>query len=96
MPRGVNPFRSKVKAQRPVLRNRQTARETLEVCVGTENLFSTLATPELQFQALRKTYENCEVVLGNLEVTNIARHQNISFLKVRGPPLLARSLTRAR
>ncbi|XP_075908537.1 uncharacterized protein LOC116954713 [Petromyzon marinus] len=45
------------------------------------NLFSTLATPELQFQALRKTYEKCEVVLGNLEVTNIARHQNISFLK---------------
>uniref|UniRef100_UPI00358EB9D1 receptor tyrosine-protein kinase erbB-4-like n=1 Tax=Myxine glutinosa TaxID=7769 RepID=UPI00358EB9D1 len=52
-----------------------------QVCSGTENKLSVSATRELQYQALRKTYEDCEVVLGNLEIVNIGRDKDISFLR---------------
>uniref|UniRef100_A0A3Q2CWL6 Receptor protein-tyrosine kinase n=1 Tax=Cyprinodon variegatus TaxID=28743 RepID=A0A3Q2CWL6_CYPVA len=34
-----------------------------------------------QYRTLRKLYENCEVVMGNLEITSIDRNRNLSFLK---------------
>uniref|UniRef100_A0A8C4QV48 Receptor protein-tyrosine kinase n=1 Tax=Eptatretus burgeri TaxID=7764 RepID=A0A8C4QV48_EPTBU len=52
-----------------------------QFCSGTENKLSVSATRELQYQALRKTYEDCEVVLGNLEIVNIGRDKDISFLR---------------
>uniref|UniRef100_A0A8C9SYY9 Receptor protein-tyrosine kinase n=1 Tax=Scleropages formosus TaxID=113540 RepID=A0A8C9SYY9_SCLFO len=38
------------------------------VCAGTENKLSTLSDLEQQYRTLRKYYENCEVVMGNLEI----------------------------
>ncbi|XP_078259819.1 receptor tyrosine-protein kinase erbB-4 isoform X7 [Rhinoraja longicauda] len=51
------------------------------VCAGTENKLSTLSDLEQQYRALRKNYENCEVVMGNLEITNIDRNRDLSFLR---------------
>ncbi|CAB1414011.1 unnamed protein product, partial [Pleuronectes platessa] len=54
------------------------------VCPGTENKLSTLSDLDQQYRTLKKLYENCEVVMGNLEITSIDRNRNLSFLKV-GP-----------
>uniref|UniRef100_A0A8C8BAC6 receptor protein-tyrosine kinase n=1 Tax=Otus sunia TaxID=257818 RepID=A0A8C8BAC6_9STRI len=34
-----------------------------------------------QYRALRKYYENCEVVMGNLEITSIEHNRDLSFLR---------------
>ncbi|KAG7463955.1 hypothetical protein MATL_G00182140 [Megalops atlanticus] len=52
-----------------------------EVCAGTENKLSTLSDLEQQYRTLRKYYENCEVVMGNLEITSIDRNRDLSFLR---------------
>uniref|UniRef100_V9K829 Receptor protein-tyrosine kinase n=1 Tax=Callorhinchus milii TaxID=7868 RepID=V9K829_CALMI len=51
------------------------------VCAGTENKFSSLSDPEQQYQQLQKMYNNCEIVMGNLEITNIDAKRNLTFLK---------------
>ncbi|XP_047432604.1 receptor tyrosine-protein kinase erbB-4-like isoform X1 [Mugil cephalus] len=51
------------------------------VCPGTENKLSTLSDLDQQYRTLKKVYENCEVVMGNLEITSIDRNRNLSFLK---------------
>ncbi|KAF7216163.1 receptor tyrosine-protein kinase erbB-4-like, partial [Nothobranchius furzeri] len=51
------------------------------VCAGTENKLSTLSDLEQQYRTLRKYYENCEVVMGNLEITSIDRSRNLTFLR---------------
>lgn len=53
------------------------------VCAGTENKLSTLSDLDQQYRTLRKYYENCEVVMGNLEITSIDRSRNLTFLRVR-------------
>lgn len=54
----------------------------LAVCAGTENKLSSLSDLEQQYRALRKYYENCEVVMGNLEITSIEHNRDLSFLRV--------------
>ncbi|XP_069472018.1 receptor tyrosine-protein kinase erbB-4 isoform X2 [Ambystoma mexicanum] len=51
------------------------------VCAGTENKLSSLSDLEQQYRALRKNYENCEVIMGNLEITSIDHNRDLSFLK---------------
>uniref|UniRef100_A0A8C9T668 Receptor protein-tyrosine kinase n=1 Tax=Scleropages formosus TaxID=113540 RepID=A0A8C9T668_SCLFO len=51
------------------------------VCAGTENKLSTLSDLEQQYRTLRKYYENCEVVMGNLEIASIDRKRDLSFLR---------------
>uniref|UniRef100_A0A8C1K5C6 Receptor protein-tyrosine kinase n=1 Tax=Cyprinus carpio TaxID=7962 RepID=A0A8C1K5C6_CYPCA len=51
------------------------------LCSGTDNKLSTLSDLDQQYKTLRKFYENCEVVMGNLEITSIERNRNLSFLK---------------
>uniref|UniRef100_A0AAY5EYK3 Receptor protein-tyrosine kinase n=1 Tax=Electrophorus electricus TaxID=8005 RepID=A0AAY5EYK3_ELEEL len=51
------------------------------VCTGTENKLSTLSDLEQQYRTLRKYYESCEVVMGNLEITSIDRSRDLSFLR---------------
>ncbi|XP_066517939.1 receptor tyrosine-protein kinase erbB-4-like [Hoplias malabaricus] len=51
------------------------------VCPGTDNKLSTLSDLDQQYLTLRKFYENCEVVMGNLEITSIERSRNLNFLK---------------
>uniref|UniRef100_A0A3Q3GYP0 Receptor tyrosine-protein kinase erbB-4 n=1 Tax=Kryptolebias marmoratus TaxID=37003 RepID=A0A3Q3GYP0_KRYMA len=56
------------------------------VCAGTENKLSTLSNLEQQYGTLRKYYENCEVVMGNLEITSIDRSRDLTFLRQVGRP----------
>uniref|UniRef100_A0A8C9SUY0 Receptor protein-tyrosine kinase n=1 Tax=Scleropages formosus TaxID=113540 RepID=A0A8C9SUY0_SCLFO len=51
------------------------------MCAGTENKLSTLSDLEQQYRTLRKYYENCEIVMGNLEITSIDRKRDLSFLQ---------------
>uniref|UniRef100_A0A8C6UIJ0 Receptor protein-tyrosine kinase n=1 Tax=Neogobius melanostomus TaxID=47308 RepID=A0A8C6UIJ0_9GOBI len=51
------------------------------MCAGTENKLSSLSDLEQQYRSLKKAYENCEVVMGNLEITCIDRNRNLTFLK---------------
>uniref|UniRef100_A0A8C2BZM1 Receptor tyrosine-protein kinase erbB-4 n=1 Tax=Cyprinus carpio TaxID=7962 RepID=A0A8C2BZM1_CYPCA len=53
------------------------------MCPGTDNKLSTLSDLDQQYKTFRKFYENCEVVMGNLEITSIERNRNLSFLKVK-------------
>uniref|UniRef100_A0A8C3UCB4 Receptor protein-tyrosine kinase n=1 Tax=Catharus ustulatus TaxID=91951 RepID=A0A8C3UCB4_CATUS len=53
----------------------------LALCAGTENKLSSLSDLEQQYRALRKYYENCEVVMGNLEITSIEHNRDLSFLR---------------
>ncbi|XP_036423945.1 receptor tyrosine-protein kinase erbB-4-like [Colossoma macropomum] len=55
--------------------------DSQQVCAGTENKLSTLSDLEQQYRTLRKYYENCEVVMGNLEITSIDRSRDLSFLR---------------
>ncbi|KAK1788688.1 hypothetical protein P4O66_002508 [Electrophorus voltai] len=55
------------------------------LCTGTENKLSTLSDLEQQYRTLRKYYESCEVVMGNLEITSIDRSRDLSFLRVGTP-----------
>ncbi|KAJ8012919.1 hypothetical protein DPEC_G00047880 [Dallia pectoralis] len=52
-----------------------------DLCAGTENKLSTLSDLEQQYRVFRKYYENCEVVMGNLEITSIGRSRDLSFLR---------------
>uniref|UniRef100_A0A665XDI2 Receptor protein-tyrosine kinase n=1 Tax=Echeneis naucrates TaxID=173247 RepID=A0A665XDI2_ECHNA len=54
---------------------------TFYICAGTENKLSTLSDLEQQYRTLRKYYENCEVVMGNLEITSIDRSRDLTFLR---------------
>ncbi|XP_035376884.1 receptor tyrosine-protein kinase erbB-4-like isoform X2 [Electrophorus electricus] len=55
--------------------------DSQQVCTGTENKLSTLSDLEQQYRTLRKYYESCEVVMGNLEITSIDRSRDLSFLR---------------
>uniref|UniRef100_A0AAQ6ABQ3 Receptor protein-tyrosine kinase n=1 Tax=Amphiprion ocellaris TaxID=80972 RepID=A0AAQ6ABQ3_AMPOC len=55
--------------------------KSAQVCAGTENKLSTLSDLEQQYRTLRKYYENCEVVMGNLEITSIDRSRDLTFLR---------------
>uniref|UniRef100_A0A671V8E0 Receptor protein-tyrosine kinase n=1 Tax=Sparus aurata TaxID=8175 RepID=A0A671V8E0_SPAAU len=64
-----------------VIREGQGVGWVESVCAGTENKLSTLSDLEQQYRTLRKYYENCEVVMGNLEITSIDRSRDLTFLR---------------
>uniref|UniRef100_A0A8C3GCH7 Receptor protein-tyrosine kinase n=1 Tax=Cyclopterus lumpus TaxID=8103 RepID=A0A8C3GCH7_CYCLU len=49
--------------------------------IAPQNKLSTLSDLEQQYRTLRKYYENCEVVMGNLEITSIDRSRDLTFLR---------------
>ncbi|MGH0120620.1 UNVERIFIED_CONTAM: hypothetical protein FKN15_009985 [Acipenser sinensis] len=75
---------------RPILSIPSRSPEGLQaypkICAGTENKLSTLSDLEQQYRTLRKYYENCEVVMGNLEITIIDRNRDLTFLRVGHTP----------
>ncbi|XP_061059662.1 epidermal growth factor receptor-like [Eubalaena glacialis] len=52
-----------------------------KVCQGTSNKLTQLGTFEDHFLSLQRMFNNCEVVLGNLEITYMQSSYNLSFLK---------------
>ncbi|MBZ3876279.1 Receptor tyrosine-protein kinase erbB-4 [Sciurus carolinensis] len=63
------------------IEEKSTSAEEEKMCAGTENKLSSLSDLEQQYRALRKYYENCEVVMGNLEITSIEHNRDLSFLR---------------
>ncbi|KAG8522346.1 Epidermal growth factor receptor [Galemys pyrenaicus] len=51
------------------------------VCQGTSNKLTQLGTFEDHFLSLQRMFNNCEVVLGNLEITYMQMNYDLSFLK---------------
>ncbi|XP_010181100.1 PREDICTED: receptor tyrosine-protein kinase erbB-3-like, partial [Mesitornis unicolor] len=51
------------------------------VCAGTLNGLSVTGDAQHQYQTLHKMYNNCEVVMGNLEIVLIDHAQYLSFLQ---------------
>uniref|UniRef100_A0A8U7NTA9 Receptor protein-tyrosine kinase n=1 Tax=Corvus moneduloides TaxID=1196302 RepID=A0A8U7NTA9_CORMO len=51
------------------------------VCAGTLNGLSVTGDAQHQYQTLHKMYNNCEIVMGNLEIVLIDHTQDLSFLQ---------------
>ncbi|XP_047425851.1 receptor tyrosine-protein kinase erbB-3b isoform X2 [Mugil cephalus] len=52
-----------------------------EVCPGTQNGLSSSGSQENQYNLIRDRYDGCEIVMGNLEITQIESNWDFSFLK---------------
>ncbi|XP_054473898.1 receptor tyrosine-protein kinase erbB-3a [Anoplopoma fimbria] len=51
------------------------------ICMGTKNSLSTTGIPDIRYNLMKETYTGCEIVMGNLEITNMGRSRDFSFLK---------------
>ncbi|XP_062893182.1 receptor tyrosine-protein kinase erbB-2 [Mobula hypostoma] len=64
-----------------------------QVCPGTDMKMTQTFTLENHYYTLRKVYENCREVQGNLEITHLKGHLDLTFLKdiqeVQGYVLIA-------
>lgn len=51
------------------------------VCHGTQNGLSSTGSQENQYNLIKDRYDGCEIVMGNLEITQIESNWDFSFLK---------------
>lgn len=58
-----------------------------EVCPGTQNGLSSTGSQENQYNLIKDRYSGCEIIMGNLEITQIESNWDFSFLKVNKVPL---------
>nr|XP_055044790.1 receptor tyrosine-protein kinase erbB-3b isoform X1 [Misgurnus anguillicaudatus] len=54
--------------------------QTQEVCTGTKNALSSTGTPAQHYNNLKERYTGCEIVMGNLELTQMENNLDLSFL----------------
>lgn len=54
----------------------------LVVCPGTQNGLSSTGSQEHQYNLIKDRYDGCEIIMGNLEITQIESNWDFSFLKV--------------
>ncbi|XP_034957242.2 epidermal growth factor receptor isoform X1 [Zootoca vivipara] len=52
-----------------------------KVCQGTSNKLTQLSSVDEHYNSLKRMYEGCEVVLGNLEITHVNHTYNLTFLR---------------
>ncbi|XP_072223458.1 receptor tyrosine-protein kinase erbB-3b [Leuresthes tenuis] len=52
-----------------------------EVCSGTQNDLSSTGSQENQYNLIKERYAGCEIIMGNLEITQIESNWDFSFLK---------------
>ncbi|XP_035015745.2 receptor tyrosine-protein kinase erbB-3b [Hippoglossus stenolepis] len=52
-----------------------------EVCPGTQNGLSSTGSQENQYNLIKDRYNGCEIIMGNLEITQIESNWDFSFLK---------------
>lgn len=52
------------------------------VCHGTQNGLSSTGSQENQYNLIKDRYDGCEIIIGNLEITQIESNWDFSFLKV--------------
>uniref|UniRef100_A0A4W6FFF7 Receptor protein-tyrosine kinase n=1 Tax=Lates calcarifer TaxID=8187 RepID=A0A4W6FFF7_LATCA len=51
------------------------------VCPGTQNGLSSTGSQENQYNLIKDRYDGCEIIMGNLEITQIESNWDFSFLK---------------
>ncbi|XP_049921768.1 receptor tyrosine-protein kinase erbB-3b [Epinephelus moara] len=51
------------------------------VCPGTQNGLSSTGSQETQYNLIKDRYDSCEIIMGNLEITQIESNWDFSFLK---------------
>ncbi|KAM9785522.1 receptor tyrosine-protein kinase erbB-3b [Neosynchiropus ocellatus] len=51
------------------------------VCPGTQNGLSSTGSQENQYNLLKERYETCEIIMGNLEITQLESNWDFSFLR---------------
>uniref|UniRef100_A0A3P9BQH5 Receptor protein-tyrosine kinase n=1 Tax=Maylandia zebra TaxID=106582 RepID=A0A3P9BQH5_9CICH len=51
------------------------------VCDGTKNFLSTTGNSEIQYNLMKTRYNNCDIVMGNLEITMMDHTRDFSFLE---------------
>uniref|UniRef100_A0A8B9LWN5 Receptor protein-tyrosine kinase n=1 Tax=Astyanax mexicanus TaxID=7994 RepID=A0A8B9LWN5_ASTMX len=51
------------------------------MCSGTHNMLSVTGSSEVQYQRMKEMYTNCQIVMGNLEITHMEHYRNFSFLQ---------------
>lgn len=56
------------------------------MCPGTQNGLSSTGSQENQYNLTKNRYNGCEIVMGNLEITQIESNWDFSFLKVTPRP----------
>lgn len=56
------------------------------VCLGTQNGLSSTGSQENQYKLTKDRYNGCEIVMGNLEITQFESNWDFSFLKVTSWP----------
>uniref|UniRef100_A0A8B9LV62 Receptor protein-tyrosine kinase n=1 Tax=Astyanax mexicanus TaxID=7994 RepID=A0A8B9LV62_ASTMX len=54
---------------------------SLSMCSGTHNMLSVTGSSEVQYQRMKEMYTNCQIVMGNLEITHMEHYRNFSFLQ---------------
>uniref|UniRef100_A0A673MID9 Receptor protein-tyrosine kinase n=1 Tax=Sinocyclocheilus rhinocerous TaxID=307959 RepID=A0A673MID9_9TELE len=54
--------------------------QTQEVCTGTKNALSSTGSPVQHYNNLKERYTGCEIVMGNLEITQMESDLDFSFL----------------
>ncbi|XP_068997047.1 receptor tyrosine-protein kinase erbB-3b [Embiotoca jacksoni] len=52
-----------------------------EVCPGTQNGLSSTGSQENQYNLIKDRYDGCQIIMGNLEITQIESNWDFSFLK---------------
>lgn len=62
------------------------------VCPGTQNGLSSTGSQENQYNLNKDRYDGCEIIMGNLEITQIESNWDFSFLKVKKKSYLSFSL----
>ncbi|XP_017271404.1 receptor tyrosine-protein kinase erbB-3a isoform X2 [Kryptolebias marmoratus] len=55
--------------------------QTQKVCTGTQNGLSTTGSPDEQYETMKKMYNNCDIVMGNLEIIMMDHTRDLSFLQ---------------
>uniref|UniRef100_A0A3P9BQZ9 Receptor protein-tyrosine kinase n=1 Tax=Maylandia zebra TaxID=106582 RepID=A0A3P9BQZ9_9CICH len=53
----------------------------MTVCDGTKNFLSTTGNSEIQYNLMKTRYNNCDIVMGNLEITMMDHTRDFSFLE---------------
>lgn len=56
------------------------------VCPGTQNGLSSTGSQENQYNLNKDRYNGCEIIMGNLEITQIESNWDFSFLEVNMLP----------
>lgn len=65
----------------------------LVVCHGTQNGLSSTGSQENQYNMIKDRYDGCEIIIGNLEITQIESNWDFSFLKVQKPTSCSSPMT---